>query len=140
MAQPTTQEIASYMQSRFTAELTGSVDKLQMPRFPLDLLEDCNFAARLLLRAARNQSKSPFMPDFVMDSPKVNRSNELVNSRLHGGARPAEQAVPWNEREAGAGDAPVISAAGAGAHVIAVHSSGLRRANTTVVFARSNGA
>src|ERR1700687_378762 len=130
MALPTTHEIASYMQSRFTAELTGSVDKLQMPRFPLDLLEDCNFAARLLLKAARNQSKLPFMPDFFMNSPNVNRSNELVDSRLHGGARPAEQAVSRNERAAGAGDAPVISTAGTGAYLIAMHSSGLRGANT----------
>lgn len=32
-----------------------------MPRFPLELLEECNFAAKLLLKAARNQSKSNFM-------------------------------------------------------------------------------
>jgi hypothetical protein len=61
MALPTTQQIASYMKSRFIAELTGSVDKLQLPRFSLDLLEECNFATILLLRAARNQSKSPFI-------------------------------------------------------------------------------
>jgi hypothetical protein len=139
MATPTTHEIALYMQSRFSAELTGSVDKLQMPRFPLDLLEECNFAARLLVRAARNQSKWPFLPNFCKDSPNVNRSNELVNSRLHGGARPAEQTVPGNEWEAGAGDAPVISAAGARANISAVHNSGLGGANTTMVFAGSIG-
>ena len=33
------------------------------------------------------------------------RSNELVNCRLPGGARPAEPAVQGNERTAGARDA-----------------------------------
>jgi hypothetical protein len=68
MALPTTQQIAAYMKSRFIAELTGSVEKLQMPRFPLDLLEDCNFASNLLLRAVRNKSKFPFMTRFCNDS------------------------------------------------------------------------
>jgi hypothetical protein len=68
MALPTTQQIASYMKSRFFAELTGSVEKLQMPRFPLDLLEECNFASKLLLRAVRNKSKLPFMTRVCNDS------------------------------------------------------------------------
>ena len=71
MALPTTQQIASYMKSRFIAELTGSVEKLQMPRFPLDLLEECNFASKLLLRAVRNKSKSPFMSSVCKDSQYV---------------------------------------------------------------------
>jgi hypothetical protein len=50
------------MKSRFIAELTGSVEKLQMPKLALDLLEECNFASKLLLRAVRNKSKCPFMP------------------------------------------------------------------------------
>jgi hypothetical protein len=66
MAPPSTKEIGSYMKSRFLAELKGSVDKLQMPRFSVDLLEECNFATTLLVRAARNQSKSPhFAACFV---------------------------------------------------------------------------
>jgi hypothetical protein len=68
------------------------------------------------------------------------RSNELVNCRLLGGARPAEQAVQRNERGAGAGDAPVVPSAGVGANISAVRSSGLRGANTTMVFAQPNGA
>jgi hypothetical protein len=77
---PTTQDIASYMKSRFMAELTGSVEKLEMPRFPGDLLEDCNFATTLLLRAARNKSKSSFFMHCCMDLPSVYRSNGLVSS------------------------------------------------------------
>ena len=57
MDTPTTQQIASYMKSRFIAELRGATDKLQMPRFPLDLLEECNFAIKLLVKASKNQSK-----------------------------------------------------------------------------------
>jgi len=57
MALPTTQEIADYMKATFIAELTGSAEKLQMPRFPLDLLEECNFATKLVLKAVRNKSK-----------------------------------------------------------------------------------
>jgi len=68
------------------------------------------------------------------------RSNELVNCRLLGGARPAEPAVQGNERAAGARDAPVIPSAGVGAIISVVRSSGLQGANTTMVFARSNGA
>ena len=57
MALPTTEEIASYMKSRFIAELTGSVEISEMPRFPLELLEECNFSVKLLIKAARNQSE-----------------------------------------------------------------------------------
>lgn len=57
MDKPTTQQIASYMKSRFIAELRGATEQLQMPRFPLDLLEECNFATKLLVKASRNQSK-----------------------------------------------------------------------------------
>jgi hypothetical protein len=65
------------------------------------------------------------------------RSNELVSCRLLGGAQPAEQAVQRDERAAGAGDAPVVPSAGVGAIISAVRSSGLRGANTSMVFARS---
>jgi len=67
MALPKTQEIATYMTSRFLAELNGSVENFQMPRFPLDLLEDCNFATKLLVRAVGNKSKSSSMPSVCKD-------------------------------------------------------------------------
>jgi hypothetical protein len=73
MALPTTQEIASYMKARLLAELTGSVERLQMPGFPVDLLEECNFATKLIIKAARNQSKSPFIPSHCKDSQCVQR-------------------------------------------------------------------
>ena len=57
MNNPTTEQIAFYMGARFIAELRGSVEEIQMPRFPLDLLEECNFAIKLLVKASRNQSK-----------------------------------------------------------------------------------
>jgi hypothetical protein len=57
MDTPTTQQIASYMKSRFISELRGATEELQIPRFPLDLLEECNFATKLLVRASKNQSK-----------------------------------------------------------------------------------
>lgn len=60
MALPTTDEIASYMKIRFIAELTDSVEQLQMPRFPLELLKECNFAAKLLVKTTRNQGKFSF--------------------------------------------------------------------------------
>jgi hypothetical protein len=68
------------------------------------------------------------------------RSNELVDCRLFGRAWPAEQAVQRNERAAGAGDAPVIPSAGVGANIRVMRSSGLRGANTTMVFAWPTGA
>lgn len=61
MDKPTTEQIASYMRSRFIVELKGAVEEIQMPRFPLDLLEECNFAVKLLVRASQNQSKSKFV-------------------------------------------------------------------------------
>lgn len=64
----------------------------------------------------------------------------MVYCRLHGGARPAEQAVQRKERAAGARDAPVVPSAGVGARISAVRSSGLRGASHSVVFARSTGA
>jgi hypothetical protein len=67
MALPTTPEIAFYMKSIFLAELSGSVDKLQMPNFPLDLLEDCNFAIKLLSRAVRNKSEASFLSTICKD-------------------------------------------------------------------------
>jgi len=57
MDKPTTEEIAFYMRSRFIAELNGTLEIFQMPRFPMDLLEECNFATKLLVKASRNQSK-----------------------------------------------------------------------------------
>ena len=57
MYTPTTHEVAAYMKKRFIAELKGSAGEVQLPRFPLDLLEECNFAIKLLVKATRNQSE-----------------------------------------------------------------------------------
>lgn len=57
MPQPTTEEIATYLKAAFNAEMRGELGLLQMPRYSLDLLEECNFAAKLLVKATRNQSE-----------------------------------------------------------------------------------
>lgn len=57
MYNPTTHEVANYMKKLFAAELKGCAEEVPLPRFPLELLEECNFAMKLLVRASRNQSK-----------------------------------------------------------------------------------
>jgi len=103
MDTPTTQQIASYMKSRFIAELRGATKKLQISRFPLDLLEECNFATKLLVKASKNQSKCD------LDLMVVYRTNEAVGVGLCGGARAPEQDLPRAERKAGKRYDPPIS-------------------------------
>jgi len=56
MNQPTTEEIASYIKMALTAEWNGNLDNIELPKFPLDLLEECNFAVTQLIQAFQNQS------------------------------------------------------------------------------------
>jgi len=50
-----TEQIAAYLRSLFVAEMKGIIDDVPMPRWDLDLLEDCRYAAIVLRQAAQNQ-------------------------------------------------------------------------------------
>jgi hypothetical protein len=49
------EEVAGYMEQLFIAESRG--ENIEMPRWPLDLLEECGYAVKMLIKAAQNQSE-----------------------------------------------------------------------------------
>ena len=49
MNQTTTKEITSYMKVVLIAKWNRNSDKIELPKFPLDLLEECNFVVKLLV-------------------------------------------------------------------------------------------
>ena len=56
-----TARISAYLQSLFVAESAGKSDELKMPNgFDIDLLEDCHFAVKMITKAIKRQSESPF--------------------------------------------------------------------------------
>jgi hypothetical protein len=59
-----TEEIAAYLKARFLAELHREIKSFPLPNLSLDLQEDCNYAAKVLVQAAENQSKSDFLSSF----------------------------------------------------------------------------
>lgn len=52
-----TEAVATYLKALFIAELNSSHDDLGMPKWSLDLLEDCHWAVKVMARAWRNQSE-----------------------------------------------------------------------------------
>jgi hypothetical protein len=55
----TAEEIATYLKLLFTSQLKGNNEKISMPDFSIDLLEECHYAVRLLVEAVKNPSKWP---------------------------------------------------------------------------------
>ena len=51
-----TREIAAYMHLLYEAELQGK-DDIPLPNWSLDLLEDCRYAVKVILKALRNESQ-----------------------------------------------------------------------------------
>jgi hypothetical protein len=50
-----TQRIAVYLKKLFLAEINGNIDIISMPKWEMELLEDCRYAAVLVARAVKNQ-------------------------------------------------------------------------------------
>lgn len=117
MHQPSTEEIASYMKQRFCAELKGNKEKLDLPNFPLELLQECNFAMKLLAQAIRNQSKYFLEIENYELLKMLDRTDELVSQGIRDGVAAAEQALLGPERGVGARDAAVVSSGSGGATV-----------------------
>ena len=54
-----TAHLATYVRSLFVSQMGRKSEELKMPMtFSLDILEECHFAVRLIIRALKNQSKS----------------------------------------------------------------------------------
>ena len=51
-----TREIPTYMHLLYEAELQGK-DDIPLPNWSLDLLEDCQYAVKVILKALRNESQ-----------------------------------------------------------------------------------
>ena len=136
MYEPTTEKIAAYMQKMFLAELKGYSKEVQLPSFSLDLLEERQYAVKLLVKAANNPSKSLLRP-HSWHNWQVCRKNELVSGRLRRGARTAEQALQGSERTTGAGVTPSVPSEIGGASISSMRRGWFGRHNTVVVFARA---
>jgi len=52
-----TKEIASFLRNLFNAELHGT-DIVELPNWSVDLLEDCRYAVKIIVKAIKNRSKS----------------------------------------------------------------------------------
>jgi len=55
-----TENIAAYMKSVFVAELRGNAEKVPLPNWSLDqldILEECNYASKVLVQATKNLSE-----------------------------------------------------------------------------------
>ena len=52
-----TEQIAAYIGQLVRTDLRGSDVDVRMPRWPIDLLEDIHFIAKLLVQAIKNQSE-----------------------------------------------------------------------------------
>lgn len=50
-----TQQIAIYLKKLFLAEINGENDTIPMPKWEMELLEDCRYTAVLVARAVKNQ-------------------------------------------------------------------------------------
>ena len=53
----TTEELATYMKRLFIAENKGRGDLLELATLPLDLLEECHYAIKMIMQAIRNKSE-----------------------------------------------------------------------------------
>ena len=51
-----TEEIAVYLRELFVAELQSRSD-VPLPNWSLDLLQDCQYAAKVIAKAVKNESK-----------------------------------------------------------------------------------
>jgi hypothetical protein len=91
-----TEIIGDYMETLFSAELQGKADKVPLPNWwldELDLLEDCNYAIKVLAQASKNQSMFSF--GFRMPADKFIRVDELVDQRLY------RHSQDWGTRSGG---------------------------------------
>jgi hypothetical protein len=52
-----TKEIANYMRSLYTAEIEVGGEAVPFPNWPIDVLQECQFAAKVIAQAVRNDSK-----------------------------------------------------------------------------------
>jgi len=52
-----TEEVADYLQKLLISELRGGDEEPNMPDWPLEFLEEANYAVKLLLQAIKNKSK-----------------------------------------------------------------------------------
>jgi hypothetical protein len=52
-----TKEIAAYLRQLCAAELQSTDRHVPFPNWPIDLLEECHYAAKVIVQAIKNQSK-----------------------------------------------------------------------------------
>lgn len=87
-----TAHLSAYMRSLFVKEMGGNTCELKMPKtLSLDLLEECHYAVRLVIRAIGNQSESldVLITIFCGRRPGPDRTNPMVGHRL---CPPSEEA------------------------------------------------
>jgi hypothetical protein len=53
-----TKEVAAYLRKLCAAELQSNGRKVPFPKWPVDLLEECEYAAKVIVQAIKNPSKS----------------------------------------------------------------------------------
>jgi hypothetical protein len=67
-----TEIIASYLKAVFVAELRGDADNVPLPDWSmnqLDLLEECNYASKMLVQATKNLSECIEFLDEILTRP-----------------------------------------------------------------------
>src|SRR5260221_1615540 len=62
-----TENIAAYMKAVFVAKLRGNAENVPLPNWSLgqlDLLEECNYASKIMVQATRNLSECLRISDY----------------------------------------------------------------------------
>lgn len=54
-----TKEIATYLRRLYTAEVLSTGENVPFPNLPIDMLEECRYAAKVIAQAVANESESP---------------------------------------------------------------------------------
>ena len=52
-----TKDLANYMKAILRSELRGGEEWVPKPNWPMDLVQDCQYMVRIMIRAVRNESK-----------------------------------------------------------------------------------
>ena len=76
-----TETIAAYMKAVFVAELQGNAERVPLPNWSLDqlnILEECNYASKVLVQATKNLSEC-FWDLKIEISPQLNNKTGCMS-------------------------------------------------------------
>jgi hypothetical protein len=79
-----TATLSAYIRALFVKEMGERTDNLEMPRtISLDILEECHYAIKLVVRAIKNQSRSiDYLSIICSNLLHFARTNQLVSCQL----------------------------------------------------------